>query len=113
RHVEGLASFAHVLMFDKRGMGLSDRLRDVSTLEGRMDDIRAVLDDAGVDRPAFLAAHEGTRLALLFAASYPERTRALILPEPSVRGRRSPEYPWARDDDEWREWLREVSAGWG
>ena len=58
-----------------------------------MDDIRAVLDDAGVDRAAFLAAHEGTRLAILFAATYPERTRALVLHEPSVRGRRAPDYP--------------------
>ena len=100
-------------MFDKRGMGLSDRLREVSTLEDRMDDIRAVLDDAGVDRAAFLAAHEGTRLAILFAATYPERTRALVLHEPSVRGRRAPDYPWARTDDEWRDWLREVGTSWG
>ena len=113
RHAEGLASFARVLMFDKRGMGLSDRLREVSTLEDRMDDIRAVLDDAKVERAAFFAAHEGTRLALLFGASYPERTRALVLHEPSVRGRRAPDYPWARSDDEWREWLREVAAAWG
>ena len=113
RHAEGLAGFAHVLMFDKRGMGLSDRLREVSTLEDRMDDIRAVLDDAGVDRAAFLAAHEGTRLAILFAATYPERTRALVLHEPSVRGRRAPDYPWARTDDEWRDWLREVGTSWG
>jgi len=58
RHAEGLAKFARVLMFDKRGMGLSDRLREVSTLEDRMDDIRAVLDDAKVERAAFFAAHE-------------------------------------------------------
>jgi class 3 adenylate cyclase len=113
RHAEGLARFARVLMFDKRGMGLSDRLRDVSTIEDRMDDIRAVLDDTRIDRAAFFAAHEGTRLALLFGSSYPERTRALVLYEPSVRGRRSPDYPWARNDDEWRDWLREVAAGWG
>ena len=113
RHAEGLASFARVLMFDKRGMGLSDRLRDVPTLEARMDDIRAVMDDAGVEQAAFLAAHEGTRLAVLFAATYPERTRALVLHEPSVRGRRAPDYPWARTDDEWRGWLRDVAAGWG
>src|SRR5687768_17046758 len=62
RHAEGLASFARVLMFDKRGMGLSDRLREVPTLEARMDDIRAVLEDADVGRAAIMAAHEGTRI---------------------------------------------------
>ena len=71
RHAEGLASFARVLLFDKRGMGLSDRLRDVPTLEARMDDIRAVMEDAGIERAAMFAAHEGVRLAILFAASYP------------------------------------------
>ena len=113
RHAEGLASFSRVLMFDKRGMGLSDRVRDVPTLETRMDDIRAVMDAEGVDRAALLAAHEATRLAVLFAASYPERTAGLVLHEPSVRGRRAPDYPWARTDEEWRAWLRDVCARWG
>jgi class 3 adenylate cyclase len=113
RHAEGLASFARVTMFDKRGMGLSDRLRDVPTLETRMDDIRAVMDAAGIERAAFLAAHEGVRIAILFAASYPERTVALILHEPRIKGRRSEGYPWNRSDDDWRAWLREVGASWG
>ncbi len=113
RHAEGLAAFARVLMFDKRGMGLSDRLREVPPLEARMDDIRAVMDHAGVDRAAMFAAHEGVRLAILFAASYPERTIGLVLHEPSVRGRAAPDYPWARSDDDWRAWLRDVGEHWG
>lgn len=113
RHAEGLASFARVLMFDKRGMGLSDRIREVPTLDTRMDDIRAVMDDAGVDRASLFAAHEGVRIAILFAVSYPERSLALVLHEPSVRGRRAAEYPWARTDEEWRTWVRDVSTGWG
>jgi class 3 adenylate cyclase len=113
RHVEGLAAFSRVLMFDKRGMGLSDRLRSAPTLESRMDDIRAVMEDAGVERAAIMAAHEGTRIAIMFAATYPERVLGLVLHEPSVRGRRTPDYPWARTDDEWRTWLAEVSADWG
>jgi class 3 adenylate cyclase len=113
RHVEGLASFSRVLMFDKRGMGLSDRLRSAPTLESRMDDIRAVMEDAGVERAAIMAAHEGTRIAVMFAATYPERVLGLVLHEPSVRGRRTPDYPWARTDEEWRTWLAEVSAEWG
>ena len=113
QHVERLAAFARVLLFDKRGMGLSDRLRSVPTLEARMDDVRAVMDAAGMERAALLAAHEGTRLAILFAATYPERTAALVLFDPSPKGRRSPDYPWARSDEEWRDWLREVGEGWG
>jgi class 3 adenylate cyclase len=113
RHIEGLASFARVIMFDKRGMGLSDRLRDVPTLEARMDDIRAVMDAADSERAALFAAHEGARIAVLFAATYPERTAALVLHDPSARGRRTADYPWARSDEEWRAWLREVADGWG
>src|ERR1700693_4213840 len=81
RHVEGLASFSRVLMLDKRGTGLSDRVRDVPTLETRMDDVRAVMDAAGVERAAFFSGHEGSRMALLFAATYPERTVGLMLLE--------------------------------
>ena len=113
QHVERLASFARVLLFDKRGMGLSDRLRSVPTLEARMDDVRAVMDAAGMERAALLGAHEGSRLAILFAATYPERTAALVLFDPSPKGRRSADYPWARSDEEWRDWLREVGEDWG
>jgi class 3 adenylate cyclase len=113
RHIEELASFSRVLLFDKRGMGLSDRLRSVPTLEARMDDVRAVMDAAGMEQAALFAAHEGARLAVLFAATYPERTSGLVLYDPSPKGRRSPDYPWARSDDEWRAWLREVEEGWG
>jgi pimeloyl-ACP methyl ester carboxylesterase len=63
--VERLASFARVVLFDKRGMGLSDRLREVPTLETRMDDVRVVMDASGSEQAALFAAHEGARLALL------------------------------------------------
>ena len=78
-----------------------------------MDDVRAVMDAAGMERAALLGAHEGSRLAILFAATYPERTAALVLFDPSPKGRRSADYPWARSDEEWRDWLREVGEGWG
>lgn len=112
-HVERLASFSRVLLFDKRGMGLSDRVREVPPLESRMDDVRAVMDAAGSEEAVLFAAHEGSRIAVLFAATYPERTLGLVLYDPSVRGRRADDYPWARDDDEWRGWLREVGNNWG
>jgi class 3 adenylate cyclase len=113
RHAVGLADFARVLMFDKRGTGLSDRVREAPTLETRMDDVRAVLDATGSERAVLWTAHEGSRTALLFAATYPERTAGLVLLEPSVRGTGSADYPWAPDEDEWRRRLAAVREGWG
>ena len=113
RHLETLGSFARVAVFDKRGTGLSDRLRSVPSLETRMDDIRVVMDAAGMEQAVLFAAHEGSRIAVLFAATYPERTRAVVLHDPSARGRRGPDYPWARTDEAWRSWLRDVADGWG
>jgi len=113
RHIEGLARCGRVIMFDKRGTGLSDRVRDVPTLEARMDDVRAVLDDLGVERVVLWTAHEGSRLAILFAATYPERTRALVFYNPTVHGVRTSEYPWAKTEDEWHRELREAESHWG
>jgi len=113
RHVLGLAEFARVLMLDKRGTGLSDRVREVQTLETRMDDLRAVMDDAGVERAVFFSGQSGSPLPILFAATYPERTDALILLEPMVRGTWSPDYPWTPTEDEWRQRLAEIRDGWG
>jgi class 3 adenylate cyclase len=113
RHVLGLASFSRVLMVDKRGTGLSDGVREVQTLETRMDDLRAVMDDAGMERAGFFSGQSGAPLPILFAATYPERTDALFLLEPMVRGTRSADFPWAPSEDEWRERLAEVRAEWG
>lgn len=112
-HVEGLASFARVILFDKRGSGLSDPVNELPTLEARMDDVRAVLDALGSDRVVLWAGQEGTRLAVLFAATYPERTRALVMYDPSARGLWAPDYPWARTEEEWAVELREVAEQWG
>ena len=95
-HVEGLASFSRMILFDKRGSGLSDPVNELPTLEARMDDVRAVLDALGSERAVLWAGQEGTRLAVLFAATYPERTRALVMYDPSARGLWAPDYPWAR-----------------
>lgn len=77
--VARLTSFCRLIVFDKRGGGLSDRDVGESTLEERMDDLRAVLDAVGSERAAILGFSEGGSLAMLFAASYPERVHALIL----------------------------------
>jgi len=113
RHGLGLAGFSRVLGFDKRGTGLSDRVREAPTLETRMDDVRAVMDAAGSERAVLWTAHEGSRTALLFAATYPERTAGLILLEPSVRGTGRPDYPWAPSEEDWRRRLASVREGWG
>src|SRR6266480_1369033 len=113
RHATGLAAFSRLLMLDKRGTGLSDRVREAPTLETRMDDVRAVMDAAGSERAVLWTGHEGSRTALLFAATYPERTAGLVLLEPSVRGTGSADYPWAPNEEEWRRRLASVREGWG
>ena len=113
RFIEGLASFARVTMLDKRGTGLSDRVRDVPTLETRMDDLRAVMDDVGTGSAILTTAQEGARLAALFAATYPERTAGLVLIDPTAKGHRTDDYPWAPTEEEWRATLAEVEEGWG
>ena len=74
-----LAGFSRLIMFDKRGTGLSDRIGDLPSLEVRMDDVRAVMDAAGSQRAALFGISEGGAMAMLFAATYPERTQALAL----------------------------------
>jgi pimeloyl-ACP methyl ester carboxylesterase len=79
RWLHQLGSFARVIMFDKRGTGLSDRVEALPTMDERMDDVRAVMDAAGSQRAAVFGLSEGGSLATLFAAHYPERCQALVL----------------------------------
>jgi pimeloyl-ACP methyl ester carboxylesterase len=92
---ERLASFSRLIYFDKRGTGMSDPVDDVPTLEERMDDVRAVMDAAGSERAAFFGFSEGGAMALLFAATYPDRTRALALWGAMARTTYAPDYPIA------------------
>jgi class 3 adenylate cyclase/pimeloyl-ACP methyl ester carboxylesterase len=89
-----LASMARVLLFDKRGTGISDPVQGAPSVEERMDDVRAVMDAAGSERAALIGSADGAAMAVVFAATYPERTAALILNSPIVRGRWAPDYPW-------------------
>jgi pimeloyl-ACP methyl ester carboxylesterase/class 3 adenylate cyclase len=79
RFLDKLASFSRLILFDKRGTGLSDPVAAPAPLEDRMDDVRAVMDAAGSERAALLGVSEGGPMSILFATTYPERTRALIL----------------------------------
>ena len=74
-----LAAFSRLILFDKRGTGLSDRIGGVPTLEERMDDVRAVMDAVGSHQAALFGMSEGGAMSMLFAATYPDRTRALVL----------------------------------
>jgi pimeloyl-ACP methyl ester carboxylesterase len=92
--IERLTSFARVIVVDKRGTGLSDRFREVPTLETRMDDLRAVLDEVGSERTALMGSFEGCHMTSLFTATYPERTQALVLYNPVARFVSGDGYPW-------------------
>jgi pimeloyl-ACP methyl ester carboxylesterase len=105
--LERLGSFSRLIRFDKRGTGMSDRVSGAPTLEARMDDVRAVMDAVGSRRAAFYGLSEGAALALMFAATYPERTAALVLRSAFPRSMWTPDYPWGRTEDEYE---REVEA---
>jgi class 3 adenylate cyclase len=102
---ERLAQSFRLILFDKRGTGLSDHGGHFASLETRMEDLRAVLDAAGSEAPVVLASHEGCNMATLFAATYPERARALIVFHPAVYGP-------GLDEAAQRE-LAAVRDGWG
>ena len=116
RFYERLASFSRLILFDKRGTGLSDPVTGGSlpTLEERMDDIRAVLDDAGSKRAAVMGESEGGPLAMLFAAAHPERTVALILQGAEVRERTDEDWPWGEATEaEFEEAMASLPERWG
>ena len=96
RLFERLGSFARLIRFDKRGTGLSDRAVGLPDLETRMDDVRAVMDAVGSESAALLGYSEGGPMSVLFAATYPQRARALVLYGVYAK-RRDPDddYPWA------------------
>ena len=114
RFFERLSSFARLIVFDKRGTGLSDPVAEVPTLEQRIDDIRAVMDAAGSERAAFLGISEGGPTSVLFAATHPERVTALVLYGAMGRTTEAPDYPWASPADALRESAAEfIAPFWG
>jgi class 3 adenylate cyclase len=105
--LRGFAEHARVLLFDKRGTGLSDRIAGVPTLEERSDDIRAVMDAAGSERAALFGGEEGVPMSVVFAASHPERVSALMLYEGSARWLWAPDYPIGKTEREARKFIEE------
>jgi class 3 adenylate cyclase len=99
RFYERLASFTRLILFDKRGVGLSDRVSAVATLEQRMDDLRAVMDAVGSEQAVLMGLSEGAPMSILFAATYPQRTQALVLYGGMARSTWASDYPWAPPAD--------------
>jgi pimeloyl-ACP methyl ester carboxylesterase/class 3 adenylate cyclase len=113
RVLERMARFSRVILFDRRGTGLSDPVTGAPTLEERMDDVRAVLDAVGSERAALFGFSEGGPMSALFAATYPSRVSALILYGMAPRALRAPDYPWGREPSERpQEWDR-IAATYG
>jgi class 3 adenylate cyclase/alpha-beta hydrolase superfamily lysophospholipase len=108
-----LASFSRLILFDKRGTGLSDRSSQLFTLEQRMDDVRAVMDAADSDRAAIFGISEGGPMSILFAATYPERTSALIMYGAYAKRAQAKDYPFGWRDEEWVAFFDNVENHWG
>lgn len=108
-----LATLGRLIRFDKRGVGLSDRVAGLATLEERMDDVRAVMDAVGSERAVLLACSEGGPMSMLFAATYPERVRCLILCGTMARIAWAPDHPWGRTEAQLAANLHVIEEKWG
>src|SRR5215831_7720118 len=115
RFLGRLGSFSRLILFDKRGTGLSDRVpkEALPTLEERMDDVRAVLEAVGSQRAAIFGHSEGGNMSTLFAATYPERTVALVTFGIFAKRVFSPDYPWAPTPEQRRQAYELVEREWG
>lgn len=110
-----LASFSRLILFDKRGTGLSDRVpvNELPTLEQRMDDVRAVMDAVGSQRAALCGVSEGGPLCSLFAATYPEKTMAVVMIGTYAKRIRDDDYPWAPTSEHRQQFFEEIRSHWG
>ena len=113
RFFEGLAEFSRVLLFDKRGTGLSDRVSGIPTLEDRMDDVRAVMNAADSKEATLFGYSEGGPMCALFAATYPERTHALVLMGSYARRQSAPDYKYGLSDENSEQLLKAIELEWG
>ena len=115
RFLRRLASFARLILFDKRGTGLSDRvpINELPTLEQRMDDVRAVMDAVGSERAALCGVSEGGPMCSLFSATYPEKTDALVMIGTYAKRIRDAEYPWAPTPEQRQHFFEEMREQWG
>jgi pimeloyl-ACP methyl ester carboxylesterase len=108
-----LASFSRLILFDKRGTGMSDRTSQIFTLEQRMEDVHAVMEAAGSKRAALFGLSEGGPMSLLFAASYPQRTSAVVLYGTYAKRSWAPDYPFGWKSERWETVLGNMERAWG
>src|SRR5262245_38028891 len=108
-----LASFCRLILFDKRGTGMSDRGSQNFTLEQRMHDVQAILNAVGSEQAALFGVSEGGPMSLLYAATYPQRTSALILHGSYAKRSWSPDYPFGWNDEQWQRVLDDIEQHWG
>jgi class 3 adenylate cyclase len=108
-----LASFCRVILFDKRGTGMSDRGSQIFSLEQRMHDVRAILDAVGSERAALFGISEGGPMSLLYTATYPDRTSALVLYGSYAKRSWAPDYPFGWKDEQWQTVLDDIELRWG
>src|SRR6185436_65935 len=113
RFLRRLASFSRLILFDKRGTGLSDRMSALPTLEERMDDVRAVMEAVGSERAALLGVSEGGPMCSLFAATYPGKTSALVMIGTYAKRLWDPDYPWAPTVENRGMFFDEIRDHWG
>jgi pimeloyl-ACP methyl ester carboxylesterase/DNA-binding SARP family transcriptional activator len=115
RFLRRLASFSRLILFDKRGTGLSDRVLtdELPTLEQRMEDVHAVMDAVGSERAALVGISEGGPLCTLFAATYPQRTAALVMLGCYARRIWHPDYPCGASPESYQAFLEEIRTNWG
>ncbi len=113
RFLERLATFSRVILFDKRGTGLSDRVLGAPDFDMRADDLRAVLDAAGSERAVLVGNRGGGSLAAFFAAMHPDRVFALVLYNSWARTAWAPDYPVGISTDDLAAWRSEITAEWG
>jgi len=113
--INGLAARGRLLLFDRRGAGLSDGVSGerLPTLEARMEDLRAVMDAGGSERAVLFGMEDAAAQIFLFAATYPERTQAIVTLEASSRGSWAPDAPWQWTEEQWAEDLAQIESGWG
>ena len=108
-----LASFCRLILFDKRGTGMSDRGSQNFTLEQRMHDVQAILDAVGSEQAALFGVSEGGPMSLLYAATYPQRTSALVLYGSYSKRSWAPDYPFGWNDEQWQRALDNIEHNWG
>ena len=111
--LEALSKIGRVIMFDKRGTGLSDRVKELPSHEQRMDDLRVVLDACGSERAILIGLSEGGALAMLYAATYPERAQGLILSGAFARMTNAPNYPFGYPAEAMEKLRGYIRGGWG